>query len=286
MKVSGFSFVRNAISNGYPLRESICSLLPLVDEYVIAVGDSDDETLNVIQSVNSPKIRVVQTTWNEHMTDRGFVYGQQKMIAQYNCTGDWLFYLEADEVLHEKDLPLIRSRLDAYHNNPKVEALYFDFLHFYGSPSFLGVAGYRKAPRVIKSSVRSIAPDGLFFVVLDENKKGRYPFAASAGCEIYHYGHCRKIAFTNKKLSEVGRFWGHSHTPRSGYEHISRYEIKKFDGTHPLIMEDWLEKSAEMDFVPDVNYRMSFRDHRNRLRFWLESKFGCEISKKHFKKYD
>lgn len=286
MKVSGFSFVRNAISNGYPLRESICSLLPLVDEYVIAVGDSDDETLNVIQSLNSPKIRVVKTMWNEHMTDRGFVYGQQKMIAQYNCTGDWLFYLEADEVLHEEDLPLIHRRLVSHHDNPQVEALYFNFLHFYGSPSFLGVAGYRQAPRVIKSSVRSIAPDGLFFVVLDENKKGRYPFAASAGCEIYHYGHCRKIAYTNKKLSEVGRFWGHSHTPRSGYEYISRYEIKKFDGMHPLIMKDWLEKSAEVDFVPDANYRMSFRDHRNRLRFWLESKFGFEISKKHFQKYD
>ena len=171
MKVSGFSFVRNAISNGYPLRESICSLLPLVDEYVIAVGQSDDSTLDVIKSLDSPKIKVIETVWNECMTDRGFVYGQQKMIAQYNCTGDWLFYLEADEVLHEKDLPFIRSRLASYHDNPQVEALYFNFLHFYGSPSFLGVAGYRQAPRVIKSSVRSIAPDGLFFVVLDDNKK-------------------------------------------------------------------------------------------------------------------
>jgi glycosyltransferase involved in cell wall biosynthesis len=286
MKVSGFTFVRNAISNGYPLRESILSLLPIVDEYVIAIGDSDDTTEELIESINSPKIKVIQTTWNPRMQDRGFVYGQQKMIAQYSCSGDWLFYLEADEVLHENDLAVIYDKMVDFHLNERVEALYFEFLHFYGSPWHLGIAGYRKAPRIIKSSIRSIAPDGLFFIVLEQNKKGRYPIAADTGCPIYHYGHCRKISYTNKKLAEVGRFWGHSHLPRSGYENISKYEIKRFEGGHPLVMKDWLENSAEVEFEPDPNYRMSFRDHRNRLRFWLESKFDLEISKKHFKKYD
>lgn len=285
MKVSGYSFVRNGISNAYPLRESISSLLPLVDEYVVAVGQSDDTTLEVINSLNSPKIKVIETVWNEHMTDRGFVYGQQKMIAQYNCTGDWLFYLEADEVLHEKDLPIIRRQLEAHHDVSEVEAIYFDFLHFYGSPATLGIAGYRQAPRIIKSSVRSIAPDGLFFVVLDKNKRGRYPVAVSAGCPIYHYGHCRKIGYTNKKLSEVGRFWGQSHSPRNGYGYISKYEIKSFDGSHPKIMKEWLASLAELEFEIDASYRMSLRDYRNRLRFWIESKLGLEISKKHFKKY-
>ena len=95
MKVSGFTFLRNAVINGYPFEESIRSLLPIVDEYVIAVGRGQDETLTRVRAINDPKIRVIETVWNENMRDRGFVYGQQKMIAQYNCTGDWHFTSKA-----------------------------------------------------------------------------------------------------------------------------------------------------------------------------------------------
>ena len=101
MKVSGFTFLRNGQANDYPFLASIQSVLPLVDEMIIALGPSEDATLELLQSLSSPKIRVIKTVWNDNMRDQGFLYGQQKMIAQYNCTGDWAFYLEADEVLHE-----------------------------------------------------------------------------------------------------------------------------------------------------------------------------------------
>ena len=107
MKVSGFTFLRHAVMNGYPFEESIRSLLPLVDEFVIAVGDGQDDTLARVEAIGDAKIRIIPTQWNEAMQDRGFVYGQQKMIAQYNCSGDWAFYLEADEVLHENELESI-----------------------------------------------------------------------------------------------------------------------------------------------------------------------------------
>ena len=103
-KVSGFTFIRNGMQLGYPFIASIQSILPIVDEFVIAVGESEDDTLSQIQALNEPKIRIIQTVWNENMRDKGYVYGQQKMIAQFNCTGDWAFYLEGDEVVHENDL--------------------------------------------------------------------------------------------------------------------------------------------------------------------------------------
>ena len=101
MKISRFTFIRNGEMLGYPFIESIQSALPILDEFVIAVGKSEDCTLERIQEIGSDKIRIVETEWNEVMQDRGFVYAQQKMIAQFNCTGDWAFYLEGDEVLHE-----------------------------------------------------------------------------------------------------------------------------------------------------------------------------------------
>ena len=161
MKLSGFTFLRNAVMNGYPFEESIHSLLPLVDEYVIAVGKSDDTTLERLVAIDSPKIKIIETQWNESMRDR-VCLRSQKMIAHYNCSGDWAFYLEGDEVVHEDELEKIRRQIEAVHDDYSVEALYFDFLHFYGTANQIGVAGYRRAPRVIRNSIRVFSPDGLF----------------------------------------------------------------------------------------------------------------------------
>jgi hypothetical protein len=220
------------------------------------------------------------------MCDRGFVYGQQKMIAQYQCSGDWAFYLEADEVLHQVDLKNIYSAMSDNLHDENVEALYFDFLHFYGTPHQVGIAGYRQAPRIIRNSIRTIAPDGLFWVVLDKNKKGRYPSAKYAKGTIYHYGHCRSVGAMNEKLSRVRKYWGDSHQPFQGYGSIDYGEIVRFGGTHPDIMSEWLQHNAEHHFEFDREYKPTLRDVRNRLRFWLESHLNIEISKKHFKALD
>jgi hypothetical protein len=283
LKISGFTFLRNARINGYPFIESIQSLLPLVDEYVIAIGESEDDTMQAVSAISNSKIRIIPTTWNESLADRGFVYGQQKMIAHYNCTGDWAFYLEGDEVLHESAIENIHRKLTERKNDDRIEAMYFDFLHFYGTPSQIGIAGYRKAPRIIRNTIRSIAPDGLFFVVLDKNKKGRYPRACATGEKIYHYGHCRNVQKMQKKINDVSKFWGSSPFEFRGYGNIDLAELRSFDGSHPEIMSDWLASEAETYFRQDPNYKVSLRDLRNRVRFWIEDRFELEISKKHYK---
>ncbi|MDB2411905.1 glycosyltransferase [Litoricolaceae bacterium] len=286
MKVSGFTFLRNAVINGYPFEESIRSILPVIDEFVCVVGESSDETRDRVLAINDPRIKIVDSRWNESMSDRGFVYGQQKMIAQFNCTGDWAFYLEGDEVLHEAELSAIREAMLQNLMDKEVEALYFDFYHFYGTPDQYGVAGYRRAPRIIRNSIRSIAPDGLFWVVLDKNKKGRYPRAKHVGAHIYHYGHCRNVAAMAQKLDQVGKYWGRPNLPFLGYGQIDTAELRVFDGSHPKVMENWLSTKAELVFSQDPAYRLTGRNWRNRIRFWVETKLGVEISKKHYRALD
>ena len=286
MKVSGFTFLRNAKISGYPFVESIKSILPIVDEFVCVIGESIDETRQMVEAIKHPKIRIIDSVWNEKMCDRGFVYGQQKMMAQYNCSGDWAFYLEGDEVLHEDELDSIQSVMRDNLNDQKVEALYFDFYHFYGTADQIGVAGYRKAPRIIRNSIRTIAPDGLFWVVLEKNKKGRYPTAKYAGGSIYHYGHCRNTAKMNEKLRQVGKYWGDEHGNFTGYGSIDIAELRPFKKTHPLIMAEWLSTDAETMFEQELGYKLSKRDIKNRVRFWIEKRFNVEISKKHFRALD
>ena len=286
MNVSGFTFLRNAVINGYPFEESIYSILPIVDEFICVIGESKDETRARVAAINDPKIRIIDSQWNESMQDRGFVYGQQKMMAQYNCSGDWAFYLEGDEVLHEAEIDQIRQTMQNNLLDSNIEALYFDFFHFYGTPKQVGIAGYRRAPRIIRNSIRTIAPDGLFWVVMDKNKRGRYPNAKHAGGNIYHYGHCRSVSKMSEKLKQVGKYWGSLHEEFQGYGCIDVAELRPFIGSHPEVMKDWIESEAEHLFVHDPDYRPSRRDRRNRLRFWVEERLGIEISKKHYRALD
>ena len=133
MKISLFTFIRNGVKLGYPFLESIRSALPLADEFIIALGPSDKDEENAtriaIESLNEPKIKLIPVLWNEQMRTAGFVYGQQKMLAQSQCNGDWAFYLEADEILHERDLDSIRCSMQRHLSNRAIEALVFDYIH-------------------------------------------------------------------------------------------------------------------------------------------------------------
>lgn len=285
MKISGFTFIRNGEKLGYPYIESIKSILPLCDEFIAAVGDSSDETLQKLQLLaqQEPKLRILETQWNESMQDRGFVYAQQKMIAHYNCTGDWAFYLEGDEILDPTDIPKLRKRIEYAHTQPHVEALIFDYYHFFGSPDWIATSPgwYRRAPRIIRNTIRSFAPDGLFFVVMDKNKKGRYPKAITADCPIYHYGHVRKKEQMAQKVSDVSQYWGH----KNQFSHyvIDPQALSPFTGKHPEIVKSWLEHSAEKTYTPNPEHIPTKKEKKHRWMMKLEKRFGLELSKKHYK---
>ena len=183
MKVSGFTFLRNGQKLGYPFVASIRSILPLVDEFVIALGPCDDDTEKMLREIGDPKIRIIPTQWNENLRPdysvKGFVYGQQKSIALFNCTGDWAFYLEADEVLHEDDLPKIRAAMEKHLNDERVEALAFDYLHFYGNKNTIAWSPgwYRSEVRIIRNTIPVWSREALFFNVIETHKKARHPRA-------------------------------------------------------------------------------------------------------------
>ena len=280
---SAFTFIRNGQILGYPFIESIQSILPIVDEFIINVGESEDETLSLIQSIENSKIRIIESKWNDKMNDRGFVYGQQKMIAHYNCSGDWAFYIEGDEVYHESDLNKIKESMKLHLNDPKVEALVFDYYHFYGNAnSYLNSPGwYRSEARIIKNSVRSYSPDGLFWLVLDSNKKGRYPRAKHTNAHCYHYGWVRTEDQMNLKSKMVQKYWSKNHN-KIDYTQKDQSIIKEFKGTHPKVMKEWLPKTSGL-FQGDQDYILTRKEKKHRIMIKLENFFNIDLSKKHYK---
>ncbi len=73
MFVSGFTFIRNAVRYDYPILEAIRSILPLCDEVVVAVGRSEDGTRELIEGLGDPRIRIIDTEWDDSLREGGRV---------------------------------------------------------------------------------------------------------------------------------------------------------------------------------------------------------------------
>jgi hypothetical protein len=287
MKVSGFTFLRNGQKLGYPFVASIRSILPIVDEFVIALGPCEDDTEKLVREIGDPKIRIIPTQWNERIKPgysvKGFVYGQQKSIALFNCTGDWAFYLEADEVVHENDLPKILAAMEQHLDDARVEALAFDYLHFYGNANTYAWSPgwYRSEVRIIRNTIPAWSSEALFFNVVTGHKQSRYPRAAHAGATIYHYGWVRSQAQMNLKLQAVEHNWSdQAKTVR--YEEVDPAILRPFTGTHPQVIRGWLPPADGM-FRANPAYRLSSREKKHRWMLRVEKWLGIRFNKKHYR---
>lgn len=274
MKVSGFTFLNDAVKMGYPFRESILSALPVCDEFIVVVGDSEDGTAEAIEAIGSPKIKLYRSTWNPHVWV--YVFAQQTNIALFNCTGDWAFYIQGDEILHENDHHLLRAQMEKYLDNPEVEGFAFDYVHFYGNHNTQAWSPrwYRQEVRVIRNNKRVIFPtDGLFPILLKSSTRSRYLKAVVCGAKMYHYG------------------WVHGDSYKSGgqkrpsdYTQIDSRSLRRFTGTHPQIMHDVLRSDISELFSADPTYKLTVRDKKHRVSMFFERLLVIDLSKKHFLK--
>ena len=262
-------------------------MLPIVDEFVVALGPCEDETEGVLREIGDPKIRILPTQWNERIRSdysvKGYVYGQQKSLALFNCTGDWAFYLEADELVHEAELPKIRAAMERHLEDPRVEALAFDYLHFYGNANTYAWSPrwYRTEARILRNTIPAWGPEGLFFVVLETHKRGRYPRAAHSGATIYHYGWVKSLSQRAAKRENNARYWGVPRQFETSAE-IDPQVLKPFAGTHPKAIQDWLPP-AEGLFQANPDHQLTARERKHRLMLRLEKWFGVQFRKKHYK---
>ena len=240
MKISGFTIVRNAVKFNYPVIASIRSILPICDEFIVNVGDSQDGTLELIRSIGSAKVRIIQHQWDMGLGSE--VLSQQTNLALKECTGDWAFYLQSDEVIHERDLAKLKFWMRFYLGQKDVDALRFWWLHFYGSfwRYRIDFGWYQKQDRIIRNNkqVESYG-DAFGFRRID----GKPLAARLTFCNLYHYGwvnsneamqkrcdNASAVGFMDK--NKVSSFGG-------GYGDLKRFP--SYWGTHPAVMEHALD---------------------------------------------
>jgi hypothetical protein len=239
MRVSGFSFVRNAVDLAYPVVEAITSILPVCDEFVIAAGDSSDGTTELLRSIDSPKIRIIETTWDPALFVRGEIFAQQTDVALAACTGDWAFYIQGDEVVHERYLPLIEARMRRHIGDPLVEGLLFDYVHFFGDYAHVQTSHswYGREIRVVRTKIGvSSWHDAQGFRI--ERRKLRVAHSDGA---IYHYGWVRPPDPMRRKARAFRSAYGERDEPPppsspEPYRYGRMWGVRRFEGTHPEVM--------------------------------------------------
>lgn len=269
MKISGFSIVRRGVEFGYPFEESIRSLLPLVDEFVVGVGDGNDGTLQRVKKIKDPKLNVFTSRWDMSKREGGLVLSAETNKALSRCTGDWGVYLQADEVLHEDDLEILRASM-LRHQNSNVEGLDFRYLHFYGSYQTIQDQPrkwYRRAVRAIKlgQGIES-AGDAYGF-----RKDGRSLKRADSGARVFHYGWTRPPEVMLEKQMNLDRMyhdeaWVKARHAKALEDSRRFYEdrgnLKFFRGSHPSVMNS---KVASASWTFDHQISRQWPDWMRRL---------------------
>jgi hypothetical protein len=251
LTISGFSFVRNASIFDFPLQESICSLLPLCDQVVIAVGDGSDDP-EAIRALDPAKIEVIPTIWDESLRQGGTIYAQQTDLALAGCTGDWCIYLQADEVLHEADYDRIRDDIRRADRDRGVDALLFRYLHFYGSYDYIGQGRqwYRREIRAFRNTGDVISwGDAQGFRRRSASGEVTMLRARQTESRIFHYGWVKPPDIQQRKQRAAQRYWHDDewidkNTPAAEwFDYASAYELDRYTGDHPAVMAPRIEAS-------------------------------------------
>lgn len=247
MKVSGFTIIRNAIKFDYPIVEAITSILPLCDEFIVLVAESEDDTYALINQIDSPKIKIVHSIWNDQLTKGGEVLAAEtnKAFGYISKESDWAFYIQADEVIHEKYLPSIKDGMQKWLDNPEVDGLLFNFKHFYGTYDYYGDSRkwYRKEIRIIKNhpQIKSYRDAQGF------RKNGKKLNVKAIDAWIYHYGWVKSPDIQLAKIKNSQNYWqsdqwGPEVQQSNQYNYSTEAYLKKFNNTHPYVMAARLEK--------------------------------------------
>ena len=267
MKISGFTIIRNAILNDYPAIESISSILPVVDEMIVLVGDSEDDTEGLIKKISDPKIKIHHSVWDPNLRKGGAVLAVEtnKAFQLIDPLSTWAFYIQGDEVVHEKYLPAIKDACLKYEDDSRVEGLLFKYEHFYGTYDYVGDSRrwYNHEVRIIRNDKKiSAYRDAQGFRVGRKKLKVK-----PVDAYIYHYGWVKSPDQMLRKQKNVSRFWNENTEEWKKYLVIGDYfdfsefdSLKKFTGTHPAVMKDRISKknwNVELDLSKK---KFSFED--------------------------
>jgi glycosyltransferase involved in cell wall biosynthesis len=288
MKISGFTYVRNGFAFGYPFLASIQSLLPIVDELIVVVGDSTDGTREAIAAIDDRRVTILDSVWDEESRSSGKIFAQQANIGIAHAAGDWAIHLQVDEVLHESAAGEIRACIERADGAGAVDGLLFPFYHFWGDFDHI-----RNTRRTHQYEIRAFKNDGHVFSYRDSQgfrkyaSFGAYQSGAAGnklkvydtGIPVFHYSYCRNPELMKRKSNYFHKFWHDDawlakNTDDTDYDYNHVDKLERFAGEHPVYMQDTI-RGKDWDFTYDPS-RSTMR-LKDRVLTRLDTLFGRRL---------
>lgn len=287
MRVTGFTFVRNAIKYDYPVVESIRSILPLCDDFVVAVGKSEDQTLPMIQAIDPQKIKILETIWDDSLRVGGKVLAIEtdKAFRAVPASSDWAFYIQADEVIHEKYWDNIYKAMQKYKDHKHIDGLLLRYLHFYGAYKYVGesLRWYRREVRIIKTNKNIYSYRDAQGFRKDANKKLDVKLIDAS---MYHYGWVKKPTLQQRKYENFWRYfhhepWGRNIKKASQFDYNAIDALRLFNGTHPKVMQT---KVANQDWSFEYDVQSNKFSFKEKVKRFIQDLTGYQIGE--YKNYN
>lgn len=288
MKVTGFTFIRNAITYDYPIREAILSILPLCDDFVIAVGNSTDGTRDLIQSIAPGKIRIIDTVWDDSLRMGGQVLAQEtnKAFSAIGEDTDWCFYIQGDEVVHEQYHDAIREGMLQWNDDKRVDGLLFKYEHFYGSYDYVGTSSrwYPHEIRIVRNDKKIYSYRDAQGFRKGENEKLK---VKPLDAYVYHYGWVKDPHAMQRKQEIFHKLWHDDEWVEKNVVKAEAFDyaayidaVKKFNGTHPAVMQPRIAHS-NWKFDYDISFnRTPFKE---RLKQFAQNRLGINMSYRNYR---
>lgn len=288
MKVTGFTFIRNAIVYDYPIVEAIQSILPLCDDFVVAVGQSDDETLALIKSIAPNKIKIIETVWDDSQRTGGKTLADEtnKAFRATDDDTDWCFYIQGDEVVHEQYLEAIKAGMLKWKDDKNVDGLLFKYEHFYGSYDYVGSSSrwYPHEIRIIRNDKNIYSyRDAQGFRKGNDEKLCVKPIDAY----VYHYGWVKDPRAMQLKQETFNKLWHDDEWVDKNIVKATEFDyaahidaVKKFTGTHPTVMQSRIERS-NWQFEYDISFKKT--PLKENLKQFARKNLGLDFSYKNYK---
>lgn len=288
MKVTGFTFIRNAIKYDYPVGEAIRSILPVCDDFVIAVGKSEDGTLAMIQSIDPAKIRIIETEWDDSLRTGGRVLAEEtnKAFRAIGDDADWCFYIQGDEIVHEQYLDTIKEGMLRWKDDKQVDGLLFKYLHFYGSYDYVGTSSrwYPREIRIVRNdkSIYSYRDAQGFRKGNDEKLNVKLLDAW-----VYHYGWVKDPRAMQRKQEIFHKLWHDDEWVEKNVAKAEAFDyaahidaVEKFRGTHPAVMQERI-RNSNWKFDYDISFnRTSLKERFKKI---AEKKLGIKMSYRNYR---
>lgn len=271
MKVTGFSFIKNAVKYNYPIAEALRSILPICDEIIVAVGDSNDGTRELVASID-PKIKIIDTVWDDSIREGGRILAVEtdKAFRAIDDSADWCVYIQGDEVLHEDGYEAVRAAMHRWKDHKEVDGLLFNYRHFFGSYDYIGSESrwYRHEIRVIRND-KSIHAyrDAQGFRKGDNQKLNVKPVDAW----IHHYGWVQEPKVIKAKCIAKDKIMFNKEGDEENIVVAEDYPftlvnaLEKFKGTHPAVMKERVEKMYWTFRYDESRNRLRLKDHFKNL---------------------